>query len=206
MTPSGGMAMNRSPEDTAGANGKKAGAAAGLILVAGAALQPASPWILDYLERWESGGNRVLVAYADTLAGGLPTVCNGLTRWVTDTPIVVGAYWPAEKCEAEEAAAVARVQQRLASCFQRTPTQRVFDVATSHAWNFGVGATCGSQAMVAWNAGQWALGCQRLSKSDAGKPVWSYACTTLDRERRCTFVRGLAARRADESAQCEAGS
>lgn len=191
--------------DTKRGAAPKAGAAAGVVLVAGVALQVGSPWLMNFKEKWESGGNRVLIAYADKLAGGLPTVCNGLTKHVTATPIVVGEYWPREKCIAEERAAVLKVQQRLASCFRRPPTQRVFDVATSHAWNFGAGATCGSEAMRAWNAGQWELGCRRLSRSDAGKPVWSYTCKIVAGERQCVFVQGLANRRGDETASCLEG-
>ena len=82
----------------------KAGAAAGFILVAGVLLQAASPELMQHLTRWESGQKRVLVVYADKLARGIPTVCNGLTRHVTSTPIIVGEKWTDEKCEAEERA------------------------------------------------------------------------------------------------------
>lgn len=185
---------------------KKAGPAIGLIVVAGVALQAASPWTMNFLEKWESSGSRVLIAYADKLAGGLPTVCNGLTRHVTTTPIVVGAYWPKEKCVAEEQKAVKAVQVNLARCFKLPPTQRVFDVATSHAWNNGAAATCGSAAMSAWNSGQWELGCRRLARSDSGKPVWSYVCKTAKGQRTCVFVQGLANRREDEASECPKGA
>lgn len=179
-----------------------AGPALGLIMVAGVALQAASPWAMNFLEKWESSGNRVLIVYADKLAGGLPTVCNGLTKHVTTTPIVVGEYWPKAKCVAEERGAVVKVQVSLSRCFKLPPTQRVFDVATSHAWNNGASATCGSAAMQAWNAGQWELGCRRLARSDAGKPVWSYVCNVIKGQRTCVFVQGLANRREDESREC----
>ena len=76
-------------------------------------------------------------------------------------------------------------------------------MATSHAWNNGVGNTCASQAMVAWNAGDWALGCWRLGVSDSGKPVWSYVRTGRmlpDGKPEMRFVQGLANRRAAETA------
>jgi GH24 family phage-related lysozyme (muramidase) len=132
----------------------------------------------------------------------LPTVCNGLTRHVTSTPIIVGERWSEEKCEAEERAAVVAVQQRLAPCFKRPPSQMVFDMATSHAWNLGPAATCGSGAMAAWNRGQWALGCQRIARGDDGSFAWSYTCKTVSGQRQCTFVQGLANRRADEAQTC----
>ena len=55
----------------------------------GAGLVLASAGLMALVEKWESSGDRVLTVYADKIAGGLPTVCNGLTRHVTDMPIIV---------------------------------------------------------------------------------------------------------------------
>lgn len=175
------------------------------IVVAGATLVAGSPYLLGFLQKWESGNSRVMVVYADALAGGLPTVCNGLTRHVTTTPIIVGERWTDEKCEAEERTAVVAVQQRLAPCFRQPPPQMVFDMATSHAWNLGAGATCGSGAMQAWNRGDWARGCQRIALGDDGRMVWSFvrAGKNADGSPRFKFVQGLANRRADEARTCE---
>lgn len=175
-----------------------------IIMVCGVALIGASPFLASFLGKWESGPKRVLTVYADKLAGGLPTVCNGLTRHVTATPIIVGETWTDAQCEAEEETAIIAVQTQLARCFKRPVSQMVFDVATSHAWNNGVAATCGSLAMKAWNDGNTALGCQRMARSDAGRPVWSYTCTIISGVRECTFVQGLANRREDEAANCMA--
>lgn len=169
--------------------GQKTG---GTIAVAGALLAAASPSLMDFLGQWE--GRAQYVVYADKLAGGIPTVCKGLTRHITSTPIIVGERWSPEKCEAEEQAAVAKVQRQLAPCFRRSPPQAVFDMATSHAWNLGASATCGSGAMRAWNDGNWELGCQRMSRGDDGKLVWVYAGGK--------FVKGLANRRAAETGRC----
>lgn len=161
----------------------------------GAGLVLGSAALLGFLTDWESGGSRVLTVYADRLAGGLPTVCNGLTRHATATPIVVGERWTHAKCEAEESRALrVHVQEPLLRCFTRNPPQSVFDAASSHAWNFGVVRTCGSSAMKAWNRGEWRLGCQRIYRSDAGQPVWSYAGGK--------FVRGLQNRRQAEYRLC----
>lgn len=165
---------------------------AGTIVVAGAALAAATPGIQTFLGRWE--GKAEYVVYADKLANGLPTVCKGLTHHITDTPIIVGQRWTPEKCQAEEVKAIVKVQQEVARCFKVAPPQAVFEAATSHAWNFGSGKTCGSQAMQAWNQGNWDLGCQRLSRGDDGKLVWSYAGGK--------FVQGLANRRAAETKLC----
>lgn len=173
--------------------------AAGVILGSAA--------VVGFIRKWEDGPNPHVV-YADKLAGGLPTACGGLTKHVTDTPIVVGDRWSDEKCDREIARALVKVQTELLRCFRVTPPQDVFDAATSHAWNFGAGATCGSSAMRAWNAGQWALGCRRLALDDTGRPIWSYVKTgrTLpDGRPEYRFVQGLANRRQAERNWCMQG-
>lgn len=170
------------------------------IVIAGATLALVSPVLVDHLGKWESGKRRVLVVYADKLAGNLPTVCNGLTHHVTKTPIVVGERWPEEKCEREEEAAIIKVQTEVARCFKIAPPQSVFDMASSHAWNFGSPATCGSGAMAAWNRGEWERGCRRISRGDEGQIVWSYV--TDPKTGRKVYVQGLANRREDETGKC----
>lgn len=165
--------------------------------------------LVSFLAVWEggkgAGGDSVV--YADQLAGGIPTVCNGLTKHVTPTPIIVGEKWSAEKCELEERRAIISMQLKLETCFTTRPPQSVFDMASSHAWNFGWTATCGSQAMKAWNQGDWALGCRRIALSDSGNPVWSYVKTgrTVNGKSEMKFVRGLANRRQAEYAECVKG-
>ena len=70
-----------------------------------------APSLVEHLQQWESGKARVLVVYPDKLANNIPTVCNGLTRHVTRTPIIVGERWSEEKCVVEEANAIERVQR-----------------------------------------------------------------------------------------------
>ena len=166
------------------------------------ALVLASAGLIAFLGKWE--GEEQHVAYADALAGGIPTVCKGLTRHVTDTPIIVGERWSAEKCAREERAAIVRVQLRLAQCFKQLPPQDVFDAGSSHAWNFGAPSTCSSGAMAAWNRGDWARGCQRIARGDDGRVVWSFVRDgkNADGSPRFKFVQGLANRRADEAATC----
>lgn len=172
--------------------GQKVGAGVGTIIVAGATLVAGSDGLMGFLGGWE--GEAQFVVYADKLANGIPTVCKGLTRHITTTPIIVGQRWTPGQCEAEEQAAVVKVQRQIAPCFKVPPPQSVFDMATSHAWNLGASATCKSAAMRAWNVGDWALGCQRISRGDDGQLVWVYAGGK--------FVRGLANRRAAETSRC----
>lgn len=163
--------------------------------------------VAAFIGVWEGGKapDGSSVVYADRLAQGLPTVCAGLTRHVTTVPIIVGELWSAEKCLAEERRVIIDVQQRLERCFNRMPPQSVFDAATSHAWNNGVAATCGSLAMQAWNYDEWEIGCRRLAFSDSGRHVWSYVKTgrTLpDGKPEYRFVQGLANRRDAEYRMC----
>lgn len=169
---------------------------AGVVAVVAIAL--ASTALMQLVEKWESGNRRVLTAYADKLAGGLPTVCNGLTRHVTTTPIIVGQKWTNEKCEAEERRAmIVHVQQPLLKCFTRKPPQSVFDAASSLAWNVGVDGVCRSSSMRHWNRGEWSLGCVRIAYTPSYQPNWSKAGGR--------HVPGLHNRRKDEMRQCLAG-
>lgn len=161
--------------------------------------------VREFGEKWESGGDRVLTVYADKLAGNIPTVCDGLTRHVTDTPIVVGQKWTDEKCEREEMAARTKLQLQLIRCYDRLPPQSVFDMASDHAWNNGVPGTCGSQAMKAWNKGEWEIGCRRMVFSVSGKRVWAYTKTGRklpNGKPEYRFVQGLANRGDDRLRVC----
>lgn len=166
----------------------------GIAAIAAAGLTVCSGGLIAFLGKWEGKGQNIV--YADKLANGIPTVCTGITHWVTETPVIVGEVWSDEKCDREVKQALTAVQSNLIFCFdlKTAPPQSVFDMATSHAWNFGYLKTCGSQAMQAWQLGLWAVGCKRLALSDGGKMVWSYA--------NGQFVRGLANRRADEWKNC----
>ena len=168
-----------------------------LVPVLGGSLLLGTPAVQHMLSKWESSNKRVLTVYADKLAGGLPTVCNGLTRHVTTTPIIVGQVWTTEKCEIHESAVTHTIQRELVKCFTRLPPQSVFDAATSHAWNFGVRKTCGSTSMKLWNAGQWSLGCTRIAYTPQYRPNWSNVGSK--------FYQGLHNRRKDEMSLCLSG-
>ncbi len=169
-----------------------------VVIAAGAAL-------LALLTTWEPDKRDPGLVYADKLAGGLPTVCRGITKHTATVPVIVGERWSAEKCLQQETEAIMRVQTRLAQCFtQPTVPQSVFDAASSHAWNQGASATCGSAAMTAWNRGEWERGCNRLARGDDGSIVWSYVShiDPVTKKKVFTFVQGLANRRADEVQHC----
>ena len=165
--------------------------------------------IAAFIGVWEGGkkGDGSSVVYADKLAQGLPTVCHGLTKHITTTPIIVGEKWSAEKCINEEQAAIIKIQDKLQWCFgPMAPPQSVFDAATSFAWNAGVPSACGTGAMRAWQVGEWQLGCRRLVYADGStRPVWSYVKTgrTLPNGKpEYKFVQGLFNRRSAEYTYC----
>ena len=167
---------------------------AGSLILASAAVV-GGKGLLDRLEPAKGSPDAHLVVYADKLAQGLPTVCNGITKHVATIPVVVGEKWTQEMCNQQEEQAVAKIQDSLAQCFKVLPPQSVFDAATSHAWNFGVGKTCTSSAMRHWNQGNYKLGCQLIAyQYDGTTPNWSFSDGK--------FVKGLHNRRVDEMQTC----
>ena len=134
------------------------------------------------------------LVYADTLAGGLPTVCKGITKYTSQYPVIVGERWAPEKCEAEEKRIVLETQQALQKCITRPVPQGVFDALTSHAHNFGWPRTCASASVSAINAGDLKRGCDLLAYKPDGSPNWSNVGNR--------FIQGLHNRRKAEREIC----
>ena len=166
------------------------------IIYKGGALTLASVGLVVMLTRWEPAKDAGLV-YADRLADGLPTVCNGITRHVSPYPVVVGERWTPSKCALAEEHAIAQTQMRLLPCFKVQISQGQFDAFSSFAWNVGFSAACNSRAMALTNAGQPAQGCDALAHRPDGEPAWSYAAGR--------YVFGLYKRRLDERRLCLSG-
>lgn len=150
------------------------------------------------MHKWEpakGAPDAHLYVYEDKLASNVLTVCSGLTNAVSPKKLIKGERWTQQECNTNEALALEVLQSKLVTCFTRLPPQSVFDSATSHAWNFGVGKTCGSTSMKQWNLGNYKLGCNLLAyQYDGTTPNWSYSDGK--------FVRGLHNRRLDEAAVC----
>lgn len=169
----------------------------------GVVLTLASAGLMAFLDRWETDRKAPGRVYADPLANGIPTVCKGITRHVSPYPVVLGDWWSPERCAEVEQMVTQRTQLRLLDCFKVRINQHQFDAFTSHAHNFGVGATCASRAMGLTNAGRPVEGCQALSHAPDGvTPVWS---SVRDAQGRYVFVRGLYNRRKAETALCMRG-
>lgn len=161
------------------------------LFVGGATVLAASPKLMDFLGRWEGVE---YVVYSDRLAGGLPTVCKGITRHVSPYPVVLGERWSPEKCREAEEYAMRGIQTGLQKCLHQRVPQSVFDALSSHAWNFGVGRTCASQSVAYINAGDITTGCNLLAYKPDGTPNWSNVGSQ--------FVQGLHNRRKAERDLC----
>jgi len=164
---------------------------AGSLVLAGAGA-------IGIIHKWEpakGSPDAYLYVYEDKLASNIWTVCHGLTNAVSKKKIVKGDKWTVQECNENEAIALENIQNKLASCFTRLPAQSIFDAATSHAWNFGVGKTCASTSMKQWNLGNYRIGCQLLAYQYNGTtPNWSFSDGK--------FVKGLHNRRVDEMQTC----
>lgn len=154
-----------------------------------------------FLGNWEGNGQNVV--YADKLAGGLPTVCKGITRHTSPDPVVVGDYWSDARCAEVESLVIQKGQLALADCLtNQQVSQNTFDALSSHAHNLGTTNTCASRAVGLINAGRIADGCRALAWAPDGKPVWAYV---TDAQGRKVFVPGLYNRRRAEAAMCAEG-
>ncbi|WP_460105729.1 lysozyme [Pseudomonas sp. S3_H06] len=163
------------------------------------ALALASAPLVVFLGTWEGNGQNTV--YADKLAGGLPTVCKGITRHTSPFPVVVGDYWSPERCAEVEQLVISKGQLQLADCITNLDVdQNTFDALSSHAHNVGTPSTCASRAVGLINAGRIAAGCRALAWAPDGRtPVWSFVTDAQGRKR---FIQGLHNRRLAEMELC----
>lgn len=165
------------------------------LFVGGATILAGSPALMSFLERWE--GRNQYVVYADTLAGGLPTVCKGITKHTSPYPVIVGERWSKEKCDKVEQLVVLETQRALQKCVTVPLPQNVFDALTSHAHNFGWPRTCASESVKAINSGDIERGCDLLAYKPDGTPNWAHVGSR--------FIPGLHNRRKAERELCLSG-
>jgi GH24 family phage-related lysozyme (muramidase) len=163
------------------------------------ALTLASAPLVVFLGTWEGNGQNTV--YADKLAGGLPTVCKGITRHTSPFPVVVGDYWSPDRCADVEQLVISKGQLQLADCITNQDVgQNTFDALSSHAHNVGMPSTCASRAVGLINAGRIAEGCRALAWAPDGRtPVWSFVTDAQGRKR---FIQGLHNRRLAEMELC----
>ncbi len=145
----------------------------GAVIVAGASL-------LTFVANWEGDEK---VAYADKLAGGLPTVCNGHTG----PDVRVGDVWSKERCDAILVKNVQKHGEGLLKCVKVPINQNTYDALSSWTFNVGVGAACGSTLVKLLNTGDLIGACNQLLR-------WNRASGVE--------VRGLTNRRKAERELC----
>jgi lysozyme len=173
------------------------------IVKFGVPLVLSSVGLTYFIDRWENARDGThLMVYADKLANNLPTACGGVTKHTSPYPVIVGDVWSADRCEEVLRMVLTNTQLKLVNCFKVRINQSQFDAFSSHAHNFGVGATCASKAMGATNAGMPVEGCKLLSQTPYGEPNWSFV-TLPDGKKQ--FVRGLYNRRKAETELCLRG-
>src|SRR5690625_7429096 len=103
------------------------------FIVGGAAVLGASPHLHDFLRKWEGVE---YIAYADKIAGGVPTVCAGITNAVNPPrTVVVGERWTVEECKQAEEKVVLEIQTQLAKCITKPSHQSTYDSLDSDAHN-----------------------------------------------------------------------
>ncbi len=159
----------------------------------------ASVALIAFLTLWESGNQTITTVYADKLAGGLPTVCNGITKFsYKEKPIIVGEVWTKEECHKAETFVITNTQQKLSQCVPYAP-QEVFDALTSLSHNVGVERVCKeSRAVRLINAGKLAEGCKAIAFGEDGRKVWANV--------EGKYYVGLHRRRLDEMKMCMKGN
>lgn len=153
---------------------------------------------MGFVHKWEADKAQATKVYADRLARGEPTVCDGITNAVSPYPVIVGDIWSEERCAEVNELVATKTQLKLLDCIDVPIQQNTFDALSSHAHNVGVGNTCASKALGLINAGRLSDGCRALAYTPDGAPNWSFV--TEDGKKK--FVQGLHNRRKAEAALC----
>ncbi len=115
--------------------------------------------LLAFVSHWEGSEP---VAYADRLAHGLPTVCNGHTG----PDVRVGDVWTKEQCDAILVKDISEHGAGLLSCTTVALNQNQYNALASWAYNVGVGNACKSTLVRKLNAGQYTSACDELLRWD----------------------------------------
>lgn len=154
--------------------------------------------LLAFVSTWEGDKK---TAYADKLAQGLPTVCNGHTG----PDVKVGDVWTKAQCDAILVKDVEKHGEGLLACLPVALNQNEYNAYTSLAFNNGVAAVCNSSIPGKLSRGERVEACNTILEfnkvRDYSKPkVWS---TKRKRwEHPLIPVRGLTNRRKAENALC----
>ena len=170
-----------------------------IVIKYGAPLVLASAGLAGFLHDWEADKQQATKVYADRLARGVPTVCDGITPATSPYPVIVGDVWSQERCDEVNRLVVTKTQFNLLDCVKTRISQNTFDALSSHAHNVSVGNTCASKALGLINTGQLADGCRALAFTPGGAPNWS---SVRQPDGSMKFIPGLHNRRRAEAALC----
>lgn len=164
---------------------------AGSIVIAAASL-------LAFVSNWEGDS---LPVYADKLAGGLPTVCNGHTG----PDVRLGDVWTKEQCDAILVKDVQGHGAGVLACIPVAINQHEYEAYASLAYNLGVGAVCGSSIPGKLARGENVQACNTIRQfnkvRDRTKPKVKNK-RTGKMEYPLIPIRGLTLRRNAEAERC----
>lgn len=171
--------MNRAKKATAG------------IVIAAASL-------MAFVAGWEGES---LPVYADKLAGGLPTVCNGHTG----PDVRLGDVWTKEQCDAVLIKDIHKHGEGILACFPVAINQNEYEAYSSLAFNVGVGAVCNSSIPKKLAASRRQAACDTILEFDKVRDCSKPKVFNQKKQRwECPLVpvRGLTSRRKAEHAIC----
>lgn len=165
-------------------------------IIAGVVVAAAS--LMTFVAGWEGES---LPVYADKLAGGLPTVCNGHTG----PDVKLGDVWTKAQCDDILVKNIVKHGEGILACITVPLNQNEYEAYSSLAFNNGVGAVCNSSIPVKLKEGRRRAACDTILEfnkvRDCSLPkVWN----AQKQKWECPLVpiRGLTNRRKAEWAIC----
>lgn len=147
-----------------------------------------------FIASWEGGRQRdgSAVAYADRLAHGLPTACEGITgNDQYGHAIIVGHRYTAAECDEMLSRELRLRLPAVQRCLPANIAPQALGASLSLAYNIGTVRFCRSTAAIRFRAGNYRGGCDALT-------AYTRASGRV--------ITGLVRRRAAERALCLRGA
>lgn len=163
------------------------------VVGGGAAVAAALAIATPLIAHWEGGRQRdgSAIAYADRLAHGLPTACEGITgNDQYGHAIVPGHRYTSSECDEMLRRELGRRIEGVKACLPATIPVQGLAASLSLAYNIGTVRFCHSTAAIRFRAGNYRGGCIALTAYNRSAGI---------------VRRGLVNRRAAERQLCEQG-